>query len=305
MSSNALKDAGSDSADAAHAAQADEARALRTIAAGRKLLKGNDAALAHFYDALFAGAPPEDITRYAPESLAALASFVFNHSARRVPGDTLVDVFSFNAQDESGARTESVLVAVNDDMPFLFDSLSAALSAQGIRVHALFHPIVSATRGSDGTRNGKGQSIRESVIVMVLEGMVEGDRAASLIENAQGVFAQVRLAVRDWTKMQAHLAETVAALRAHPPADNAEELKESIAFLEWLGDNHFTFLGARDYTYSDRDSGHLDPIAHTGLGVLSDASARVVGRRAVRGARTPAKRAVRATPGPLIKNKNN
>src|SRR5690348_2631347 len=110
MSSKALKDAGQDSADAAHAAQTDQANAKSRVTAGRKLLKGSDPALAAFYDGLFAGAPPDDITRYAPESLAALASEVFAHSAQRAPGTTLVDIFSFQAQDDSGAHNESVLV---------------------------------------------------------------------------------------------------------------------------------------------------------------------------------------------------
>ena len=100
-----------------------------------------------------------------------------------------------------------MLVAVNDDMPFLFDSLTAALSAQGVRVHALFHPIVKVARDANGARGGKADAIAESVIVMVLEGVVEGERAAALIENVQAMFAQVRLAVRDWKKMQAHLAQ--------------------------------------------------------------------------------------------------
>ncbi|MGN6148888.1 MAG: NAD-glutamate dehydrogenase, partial [Rhizomicrobium sp.] len=304
MSSKALKDAGGDSADAAHASQADQTNARSRIAAGRKLLKANDPAMTGFYDALFAGAPPEDVTRYAPESLAALASFAFTHSAKRKIGETLVDIFSFNAQDESGARTESVLIAVNDDMPFLFDSLTAVLSAQGLRAHALFHPIVQVARDASGAR-GKGDAIRESVIVMVLDSIVEGERAASIIENVKSVFAQVSLAVRDWKKMQAHLADTIASLKANPSNAGAEELNESIAFLEWLGDNHFTFLGARDYTYNEKDGGHLEPISDTGLGVLSDASARVVQRGESRSTLTPEITAFLKLPTPLIITKSN
>jgi len=304
MSSKALKDAGADAADAAHASQADESNAKSRIAAGRKLLKGGDPSVSTFYDDLFAGAPPEDIARYAPESLAALASLVFTHSATRKAGDTLVDIFSFNAQDEAGARTESVLIAVNDDMPFLFDSLTAALSAQGLRVHALFHPIMKMARAADGSR-ANGDPILESVIVMVLDGIVEGDRALSVIESVKGVFAQVRLAVRDWKKMHAHLADTIAALKANPPDISADELAESIAFLEWAGDNHFTFLGARDYTYNDNGSGHLEPIEHSGLGVLSDASARVVQRGESRSTLTPEITAFLKLPTPLIITKSN
>src|SRR5665213_3138505 len=128
MTPNALKTAGADSADAAHAAQADEENAARTIAAARKLLKASDPALIQFFDALFAGAPPEDVARYTAQSLADLAALAFAHSAVRLPGESHVEIVPFTAQSETGGRGESVLVAVNDDSPFLFDSLVAELS---------------------------------------------------------------------------------------------------------------------------------------------------------------------------------
>ena len=153
---NVAKDAGTDPADAAHAALHDEADAARHIIAARKLLK--DPVQSAFFDALFAGAPPEDIARYKPESLAALAMLVFDHSAARKPGESHIEILSFRAQGDDDTRNESVLVAVNEDMPFLFDSLIAELSAQGARVHALFHPIIDVTRDAAGNRSASGTS---------------------------------------------------------------------------------------------------------------------------------------------------
>src|ERR1700744_2408249 len=143
MTLNALNDAGADSADAAHVALHDEEDAHRRISAARKLL--TDPAQGAFFDALFAGAPPEDVARYTPVSLAALATLIFEHSAKRAPGESHVEVLSFRASDDSGVRGESVLLAINEDMPFLFDSMIGELGAQGIRVLSLLHPIVDTT----------------------------------------------------------------------------------------------------------------------------------------------------------------
>ncbi|HEY5337553.1 MAG TPA: NAD-glutamate dehydrogenase [Rhizomicrobium sp.] len=298
-----MKSAGTDPADAAHAALHDEADAARHIVEARKFLK--DPAQAAFFDALFAGAPPEDIARYKPESLAALATLAFDRSAIRKPGESHIEIASFPAQSESGSRNESVLVAVNEDMPFLFDSLIAELSAQGARIHALFHPIINSTRDDAGKRAAHGTPVRESLIVLVLDALIDEERATTLVDGAQNVFAQVRYAVRDWKQMQTHLKEAIAALKAHPPQDNEEELAEGIAFLEWMGDNHFTFLGARDYSYNDADGGRLDPIDHSGLGVLAHVDARVIRRGEDRTTLTPEVRAFLNLPTPLIITKSN
>ena len=39
------------------------------------------------------------------------------------------------------------------------------------------------------------------------------------------------------------------------------DITEDLAFLDWLGDNHFTFLGARDYVLAkDGAHGMLEPV---------------------------------------------
>ncbi|HEY2070545.1 MAG TPA: NAD-glutamate dehydrogenase [Rhizomicrobium sp.] len=292
-----------DPADAAVVAHDDEAKATAALNQAVSLLKAPDQA--KFFADFYRGAPPEDVTRYKPESLAALASLVFEHAATRKPGETLVDLFDMNAQGRSHASTESVLVAINDDMPFLFDSLIAELGVQGVRVHALFHPIMEVTRDASGARGDTGTKARESVIVLVLDPLLGEGRREALIQGAKNVFVQVRQAVHDWQKMQDALKETIAGLRASPPPVSKEELDESIAFLSWLGDNHFTFLGARDYAYTDSDGGSLAPIDETGLGVLADTDARVIRRGNDRARLTPEVRAFLTQPQPIIITKSN
>jgi glutamate dehydrogenase len=292
-----------DPADAAVVAHDDEARAVSALAQAAKLLK--PAELAGFFEAFYRGAPPEDVTRYAPESLAALASLVFEHSIVRKPGETQTALFDFNAQARDHARKETVLVALNDDMPFLFDSLIAEMGAQGARVHALFHPIMAVKRDAEGRRGDSGALARESVIVLVLDPILDDARRAALIEGANNVFAQVRVAVRDWRKMLGALKETVAQLRENPPQISKEELAESVALLEWLGNDHFTFLGCRDYIYSDADGGRLEPAEVSGLGVLSDVATRVINRGGDRARLSPEVRAYLTQPQPLIITKSN
>ncbi len=285
--------------------RSDDAAGAECIAAAAGLIKAAEPGLKAFFESFYRGASPEDVSRYAPESLAALASLVYAHTAQRKSGETVVAMFDFHAQGRASAHNETVLVAVNDDMPFLFDSLLGEMNAQGARVHALFHPIMAVKRDANGTRSDQGALARESVIVLVLDPAMDEAQRTRLIEGARGVFGQVRLAVRDWRKMVAQLSDTIANLNAYPPPLSAEELEEYIALLEWLGDDHFTFLGCRDYVFVDADGGKLEPINATGLGVLSDVEARVISRGDYRESSSPDVRAYLKQREPLIITKSN
>ena len=272
--------------------------ALERVGEARSRLPAEEQRL---FDAIFRGAPPEDVTRYDAASLAALASLVFEATSSRAAGQTLVRLIPFVA---NGSRSETILVAVNDDMPFLFDSLMGELSARGLRVQALFHPIVAEKRGTNGRRDPAGTSVRESLIVLALHALSDETRAG-VAEAASYIFSQVRLAVADWPKMLSHLRETIGGLCSHPPKINAEIVEESAAFLEWLADNHFTFLGTRDYVYRDRDGGRLDAIEGSGLGVLSSMENRVIRRGERRGELTSEIIGFLSQAEPLIITKSN
>ncbi|MGD0192739.1 MAG: NAD-glutamate dehydrogenase [Rhizomicrobium sp.] len=276
-----------------------------TIVAGAGLLRGNEHGLQTFFEAFYHGASPEDVKRYAPESLAALASLVYAQTASRKSDETLIAFFDFHAQGPVSVFNETVLVAVNDDMPFLFDSLLGEMNAQGVRVHALFHPIMTVKRDRNGLRSDRGVAAQESIIALALDPSMDEAERARLAEGARSVFSQVRLAVRDWKKMMSQLKDSIANLKAYPPPLSSEELKESLALLEWLGDNHFTFLGCRDYAFVDRDGGQLEPVNETGLGVLSDVGARVLSKSEDGGIFAPDVRAFLAQQEPIIISKSN
>src|ERR1700761_4154206 len=145
----------------------DENEASDRLAKGAKLAGGDTA----FYDILYRGAAPEDINRYAPEALAALARLVQQRVAARKNGNCLVDLFNPSAEDKTYPTNECVLVAINDDMPFLFDSLTAELHAHSARVRAVSHPIL------------REAACAASVIVAVLDPVIDAARQQAIIDG--------------------------------------------------------------------------------------------------------------------------
>ncbi|MEL7347080.1 MAG: NAD-glutamate dehydrogenase, partial [Pseudomonadota bacterium] len=112
-----------------------------------------------------------------------------------------------------------------------------------------------------------GEPIRESVIQIQIDQIGTPDALAALEAAVAEMLGDVRVAVRDWKPMLARLAEVTEALREQVPEDRADSAAEAAAFLDWLGNNHFTFLGCRRLAFGA--DGTLEP-TDGGLGVLAD-----------------------------------
>ena len=70
--------------------------------------------------------------------------------------------------------------------------------------------------------------------------------------------------------MRARAAALAAELATAPAFCSGHELAEARAFLEWLRENHFTFLGYREYEVTDDE---IRAVPGSGLGILRGASA--------------------------------
>ena len=142
----------------------DAAQAL--LHAARALLKKDDER--RFFDILFAGAASEDIDPKQRGGLGGIGAHGLGRGAQaQGRRDQIAILPGSNAQDP-----ENVVVAVNDDRPFLFDSAAGRGDRRGARIRAAFHPILDMA--------GKPTS----VIVLVLDAMAG--------ETAAGACATVR-----------------------------------------------------------------------------------------------------------------
>ena len=138
------------------------------------------------------------------------------------------------------------LEIVQDDAPFLVDSIMGEIAEQGLSVRALFHPIVETQRDRAGVRGPTGQPRRESMIQVILD-PIGSDREAALIAGITQTLKDVRAAVADFPEMLALMARTLGG------AGNPHQTRASRgtrAFLTWLEAERFVFLGARVFEYA-------------------------------------------------------
>ncbi len=199
-------------------------------------------------NALCDGALPGEIEGFGEADCLEAAEFVASCAARRPKCVPLVSIESSGGA--IGHRRMRICIA-NDDMPFLVDSTSAAITARGLLIHRLLHPVINVVRDKDGCLVSVGGpagegTTRESIIYM------EVDRADARIRREltlelHKVLADVRSAVTDWAAMQKQMRAD-AALAEDP---------EGRDLLEWFAGGAMTLLGYQVERPGEPSSGGL------------------------------------------------
>ena len=273
-------------------------------------LMGDQPHLEPFTAMLFSGADQKVLSEFQAETLSDLVSNAYETLQVRQPGEVKINI---RDAKPAGGQAYSVLEIVNDNMPFLVDSLVGELNAQGIAADLLLHPTFKVTRDAQGqcqqvTSTGETSwrdGGQESLIVVIVD-RIGDERKVKFREDLARVFRSISLAVTDWQAMMIRVEQGVLDLKARPPRVDKELLAETEAFCKWLIDGQFTFLGIREYRLvGDQASGSLVPVEGTGLGVLRDPSVWVLTRAGAELELTPEIRQYMFGPQPLIITKSS
>ncbi|MFN3232989.1 MAG: NAD-glutamate dehydrogenase [Alphaproteobacteria bacterium] len=217
-------------------------------------LEDTDAsACADYIRAFYAGVSPEDMLHRDPGVLFAQALSMWRFAADREPARAKIRVFNPTLEESGWETHHTSIEIVNDDMPFLVDSITSELGAQGHELHMVAHPIIEVRRDADGHRSDSGELLKESYIYLEIDR--ESDKAAlkEIAARLESILCDVRCTVADWRPMLAQLQSAVEELKAQPGPAADDDHAEAVALLEWLANDRFTFLGYSAYDYQVED----------------------------------------------------
>jgi len=227
----------------------------------------------------------EDLLARRPEDLLGAALSHRDLAMSRPVGTANVRVFTPTVEEDGWSCGHTVIEIVTDDMQFLVDSVISELSRQDRAVHLVVHPQLVVRRDAVGQLQEildvdalNAKALKDAEFGAGIESWmhVEIDRQGgeaeqqALTKGLQRVLSDVRESVEDWPKMQRDCQQIAADLESDPPkAVDPEEVEQTRRLLSWLADDHFTFLGYREYTLnSDDGEDVLRAIPGTGLGLL-------------------------------------
>src|SRR6202046_3439172 len=228
-----------------------------------------------FLQNYFCNVDGKDLTEHDPQDLAgaALSHLQFAMQRRR---SALVRVFNPTLREHGFVSPHTIIDVVNDDMPFLVDSISLALTERALTLHFLAHPIFEVTRDRAGnlsalqerTKPVEGDKQRLEAFQHVEVDRIDDPAVLkSLAAQIERSMRDVRVACADWGRMRAAARSAVQDLSSMSARVDATELSETCALLDWMENRHFTFLGYREYRLKGgKGRERLEPVGARGLG---------------------------------------
>jgi len=238
--------------------------------------ENNAQPLAEFVCAYFDSADPDELQLRGPAKLMAMASAHWRLLDRPADAfDARIRVFNPTLAEDGFSSEHTVIQIVHKDMPFLVDSVTMAINRSGRIAHWIVHPLLTIERDTHGdlyrtvaaNSRAHDQAHTQSFILLECDRIVRAQECEALAAEISRVLEDVAAAVTDWPAMLAHLQRVCDESERRPSPSAGQQ--EGVAFLRWLREQHFTFLGARDYTLSrSGDEVRLEAVAQSGLGIL-------------------------------------
>ncbi len=229
--------------------------------------------------AYYAHVAPDDLNDRSDLDLYGAAVAHWNLARVRQPGESKVHVYTPSVEEHGWESPHTVVETVVDDMPFLVDSVSMEVTRNGSAIHLVIRPIMRIRRDEAGRLLDVGaeDGLPESLIHVEIDRQAGDEELEQLRAGLARVLGDVRAAVEDWPTMRERVHGVLAALAESPPAVEPDELAEARDLLAWMHDDHFTFLGYREYDILTEDGEEvLRAAPGSGLGILRAGDERTI-----------------------------
>ncbi|MFJ3484328.1 NAD-glutamate dehydrogenase [Pseudomonas sp. NPDC090202] len=231
--------------------------------------------VALFADQFFGIISLDELTQRRLSDLAGCTLSAWRLLERFEHGTPQVRVYNPDYERHGWQSTHTAVEVLHHDLPFLVDSVRTELNRRGYSIHTLQTTVLSVRRDEKGQllellpKGTTGEGVlQESLMYLEIDRTANASELNVLARELEQVLSEVRVAVEDFEPMKAKLHELLAGIDAIEYHVDAEEKAEVKVFLEWLVNNHFTFLGYEEFTVSgDGEGGQLtyDPASFLGL----------------------------------------
>jgi len=221
----------------------------------------------------YSAARAQNLKLFARQYFASTSRSELQNSATEVLFASLKDAWDF-VQQRKGAlpkieihdrtvrhndrdKHATFIYVLANDKPFIVDSLRNGINQAGIAISKVNNAVLHVKRVSASAKqsgrlkelhSSQESGFRDEALCVIQCGQISEQRRRELEKDLKEILKHVRAAVKDYSpicRRVEEIAESLAASKDLPVS--GQQQKETVEFLNWLVDNHFTFLGYEEY----------------------------------------------------------
>ncbi|MEZ8721354.1 NAD-glutamate dehydrogenase [Vibrio pomeroyi] len=224
---------------------------------------------------LFSNVSHDDLTQRNESDLYGAVVSLWHHINEKKADEISVRVFNPTVSRQGWQSTHTIVEIVVPDSPFLVDSVKMALTRLDLSSHLMLHNPTQISRSDSGSVVGvsNDEGVFQSLFHIEVDRLSSKAEMTALKTELLDIFTDTGLVVNDWLKMVERLKEVTNQVEKQKetiPVD-AQRFDETLAFLRWLGEHNFTFMGYKEYDLvSVNGDTELQPTKEQGLGLFAN-----------------------------------
>ncbi|PTO54030.1 NAD-glutamate dehydrogenase [Vibrio splendidus] len=224
---------------------------------------------------LFSNVSHDDLTQRNESDLYGAVVSLWHHINEKKADEISVRVFNPTVSRQGWQSTHTIVEIVVPDSPFLVDSVKMALTRLDLSSHLMLHNPTQISRSDKGSVVGvsNNEGAFQSLFHIEVDRLSSKAEMTALKTELLDIFTDTGLVVNDWLQMVERLEEVTNQVEQQKetiPVDS-QRFDETLAFLRWLGEHNFTFMGYKEYDLvSVNGDTELQPTEEQGLGLFAN-----------------------------------
>jgi glutamate dehydrogenase len=210
------------------------------------------------------------------ELLNSVVAYQEKMSDKRKPGQTVIDVCNPTKSAQGWFGVHTVINIVAEDMVFFIDSVTAYIAEKSYLIEQIWHPRIYKKSSKGKTEYLDKATAQAEQISGQMHMFIQLNRRLTEVQMAAvrkdlfDVITDTGMATRDWKKTK-QLLNAQKNLIAKLPKQDERQFNEYKEFLQYIHDDNFTLLGAREFLV--KKSGNKESLVSlkgSGLGLYSE-----------------------------------
>jgi glutamate dehydrogenase len=222
--------------------------------------------LNHLIRELFKHASMRDLTQYELTDLSGMVVTLWHSLQNKTGKKARVEVINPNVEEHEWQSQHTIVSILHDEIPFVIDSARLALNKLEINIHAVFYGTFGVVRDKKGQFQKFSESgNKELLLCLEMDRTSIPEQRKQIEQSLNNVMKDVVYVVEDFPEMVKKTQLVINDLNTKPYPLDKEVLDEASVFMEWIANNHFSFLGYDEYVIEE---GVVKQVPGTELGLF-------------------------------------